>query len=234
MVEGRSKQVFKSWLADREKPWRDRVEVVAMDGFSGFKTAAAEELPGAAEVMDPFHGVKLTAEAVTKTRQRVQIETTGHRGRKKDPLYVSRRTLLTGKELLSQRQEHRLKELFQVPEYQPVYAAWVAFQQVLGAYRKADRPEGKRQLAAVAARLSCIAKDGHAELRKLGGTLKLRNEDILAYFDFPGTSNGPTEALNGRLEHLRGIALGFRNLAHYVARSLLEAGGFRPWLHSQS
>jgi hypothetical protein len=26
-------------------------------------------------------------------------------------------------------------------------------------------------------------------------------------------------------------ALGFRNLANYIARSLLEAGGFRPQLH---
>jgi hypothetical protein len=29
---------------------------------------------------------------------------------------------------------------------------------------------------------------------------------VLAYFDRPGTSNGPTEAINGRLEHLRGTA----------------------------
>ncbi|WP_298877416.1 transposase, partial [uncultured Microbacterium sp.] len=41
-------------------------------------------------------------------------------------------------------------------------------------------------------------------------------------------SNGPTEGLNGRLEHLRGSALGFRNLTNYIARSLLETGGFRP------
>lgn len=54
---------------------------------------------------------------------------------------------------------------------------------------------------------------------------------MLAYFDRPGTSNGPTEAINGRLEHLRGSALGFRNLAHYIGRSLLdETGGFRPQL----
>ncbi len=42
MVEGRSKQVFKTWLADRDQAWREGVEVVAMDGFTGFKTAAAE------------------------------------------------------------------------------------------------------------------------------------------------------------------------------------------------
>lgn len=59
------------------------------------------------------------------------------------------------------------------------------------------------------------------------------HSDILAYFDRPGTSNGPTEAINGRLEHLRGTALGFRNLTNYIARSLLETGGFKPRLHPQ-
>ena len=56
---------------------------------------------------------------------------------------------------------------------------------------------------------------------------------MLAYFERPHTSNGPTEAINGRLEHLRGSALGFRNLIIYIARSLLETGGFRPQLHLQ-
>jgi transposase len=56
MVEGRSKQAFKTWLSERDQSWRDAVEVVAMDGFTGFKTAAAEELPDAVSVMDPFHG----------------------------------------------------------------------------------------------------------------------------------------------------------------------------------
>lgn len=68
------------------------------------------------------------------------------------------------------------------------------------------------------------------EVAKLGRTLKKRAADVLAYFDRPGTSNGPTEAINGRLEHLRGSALGFRNLTNYIARSLLETGGFRPQL----
>lgn len=39
MVEGRSKQAFTTWLADRTQAWRDAVEVVAMDGFTGFTTA---------------------------------------------------------------------------------------------------------------------------------------------------------------------------------------------------
>ena len=54
---------------------------------------------------------------------------------------------------------------------------------------------------------------------------------LLGKMGCPPTSNGPTEAINGRLEHLRGSALGFRNLTNYIARSLLETGGFRPRLH---
>jgi transposase len=45
MVQGRSKQAVKQWLADRPDAWRDGLEIVAMDGFTGFKTAAAEEVP---------------------------------------------------------------------------------------------------------------------------------------------------------------------------------------------
>jgi hypothetical protein len=54
MVEGRSKQAFKQWLADRPQSWRQGLQVVAMDGFTGFKTATTEELPAATAVMDPF------------------------------------------------------------------------------------------------------------------------------------------------------------------------------------
>src|SRR5699024_9582726 len=71
------------------------------------------------------------------------------------------------------------------------------------------------------------------EIAKLGRTLNQLAQDVLSFFDRPGTRSGPTEAINGRPEHLRDIALGFRNLTHYIARSLLEAGGFRPHLHPQ-
>ena len=76
MVEGRSKQAFKTWLADRPQAWRDAVEVVAMDGFTGFKTATTEELPDAVAVMDPFHVVRLAGDALDRCRRRVQQHST--------------------------------------------------------------------------------------------------------------------------------------------------------------
>jgi transposase len=69
MVDGRSKRAFGAWLDARPKAWRDRVEVVAMDGFTGFKTAAREHLPEATEVMDPFHVVRVRREALCVRRR---------------------------------------------------------------------------------------------------------------------------------------------------------------------
>ena len=50
--------------------WRENIEIVAMDGFTGFKSAAAEELPGVRAVMDPFHVVHLAGDAFDECRRR--------------------------------------------------------------------------------------------------------------------------------------------------------------------
>ena len=144
MVQGRSKQAFKTWLADRPQAWRDGVEVVAMDGFTGFKTAAAEELPDAVAVMDPFHAVRLAGEALDQCRRRVQLATCGHRGYKGDPLYTSRRTLHTGAGLLTDTQTDRLEALFTDDAHVEVEATWAVYQQMIAAYREPDRAVGSR------------------------------------------------------------------------------------------
>jgi len=231
MVEGRSKQTFKTWLAERPQAWRDAVQVVAMDGFTGFKTATTEELPQATTVMDPFHVVRLGADALDRCRRRVQLQVHGHRGLKNDPLYRARRTLHTGADLLTDRQRERLCTLFATDDHVEVEATWGIQQRMISAYRNPDRATGKQAMTAVITALSEGVPAALTELRRLGRTLNQRAADILAYFDRPHTSNGPTEAINGRLEHLRGSALGFRNLTNYIARSLLETGGFRPRLH---
>lgn len=114
-----------------------------------------------------------------------------------------------------------------------VKAPWDAYQELIAAYSDPDRATGWAALAELITLTDKGIDASLVEMRKLGRTLKRRAADILAYFDHPGASNGPTEAVNGRLEHLRGSALGFRNLTNYIARPLLESGGFRPLLHSE-
>ena len=202
-----------------------------MDGFTGFKTATAEELPDAVAVMDPFHVVRLAGDALDRCRRRVQQALHGHRGRKDDPLYRARRTLHTGAGLLTDKQKDRLEALFAVDEHVEVEVTWWIYQRMVTAYREPDKKTGREAMAKLIETLSHGVPAALSELVTLGRTLKKRADDVLAYFDRPGTSNGPTEAINGRLEHLRGSALGFRNLTNYIARSLLESGGFRPRLH---
>ncbi len=234
MVQGRSKQAFTTWLTARPEAWRQGLEVVAMDGFTGFKTATTEELPDAVAVMDPFHVVRLAGDALDSCRRRVQQDLHGHRGRKHDPLYAARRTLHTGADLLTDRQHQRLSALFAVDEHVHVEATWGVYQRMITAYREPDRTKGRALMNKLIGSLSHGVPAALTELITLGRTLKRRAEDVLAYFERPGTSNGPTEAINGRLEHLRGSALGFRNLTNYIARCLLETGGFRPPLHPGS
>ena len=112
-----------------------------------------------------------------------------------------------------------------------VEATWGVYQRMITAYREPDRARGRELMVQVINALSSGVPKPLTELISLDRTLKKRAVDVLAYFDRPGVSNGPTEAINGRLEHLRGSALGFRNLTNYIARCLLEAGGFRPRLH---
>jgi transposase len=231
MVEGRSKQVFAGWLEAQSAAFRGGIEVVAMDGFTGFKTATAETVPDAVAVMDPFHVVALAGEALDRCRQRVQQQTRGHRGRRGDPLYGIRRVLRTGADLLTDRQHARLSAVFADQRHIEVEATWGIYQRIVAAYRRPDKKTAKDALAQTIRAISHGVPPALTELITLGRTLKRRTADVLAYFDRPGTSNGPTEAINGRLEHLRGSALGFRNLTNYIARSLLETGGFRPRLH---
>jgi transposase len=114
-----------------------------------------------------------------------------------------------------------------------VEATWRIYQRLIAAYRDPNKAQGSKIMQALINSLRHGVPTALTELHRLGRTLYRRAADVLAYFDRPGTSNGPTEAINGRLEHLRGSALGFRNLTNYVARSLLETGGFRPVIHRQ-
>lgn len=224
MAPGRSAEVLRRWLAELPAPVRAGIQIVAMDGFTGYATAVGDILPAAQTVMDPFHVVHLAADKLTRCRQRIQQDTTGRRGRRADPLYKNRKSLLTRTTLLNDKQKDRLDALWAFdPDYVPLEVTWQVYQRIIDAYNTPDARTGKQIMQQVIASLRCGVPSGLSELAQLGRTLWRRRVDILAYFDV-GASNGPVEAINGRLEHLRGIALGFRNLKHYILRSLIHSG----------
>jgi transposase len=190
MVEGRSKAAFKTWLADRDDAFRDAVEVVAMDGFTGFKTAAAEEIPDAVTVMDPFHVVRLAGDALDRCRRRVQLAIHGHRGFRDDPLYKSRRTLHTGADLLTDKQSDRLRALFVDDAHVEVEATWGVYQRMIVAYRHEDRQRGRECMEKLITDLSAGIPKVLTELTTLGRTLEKRaglmREQVTAAVRPPG------------------------------------------------
>ena len=131
-------------------------------------------------------------------------------------LYKGRRILLKTASLLTD------------PANKPLALAHGAYQKIISCYAHEDRRKGRGMMAELIESLAVKSgAPGCPELATLGRTLKRRMGDVFAFFDHPNGANGPTEAINGRLETLRDIALGFRNLDNYITRSLLHTGGFR-------
>ena len=196
-----------------------------MDGFTGYHSATVAELPDAIPVMDPFHVVQLAGEKLNLCRQRLQQQTTGHRGRKDDPLYKVRKTLLTRRRLLTQKQHGQVRNLWGGhDQHVGLEVTYLVYQDIIDAYAHPKKSVGKKLMKKVINTIRKGLPTGLEELAQLGRTLWRKRKQVLAFFDHGGASNGPVEAVNGRLEHLRGIALGFRNFDHYVLRCLIHSG----------
>ena len=92
---------------------------------------------------------------------------------------------------------------------------------------QADTPAAGRAVAeqVIASFPSCPIP----EVARLGRTLRMWREPVLARFDTHRISNGGTEAVNLLIEKTRRLAHGFRTFEHYRLRILLAASGLRPY-----
>ncbi len=224
LVPGRSGTVYKTWLDQRGKTFKARVEVATLDPFRGYKNAIDDKLADATAVLDAFHVVALAGHAVDEVRRRVQQETLGHRGRSGDPLYGIRNILRCAAERLTDKQQARLAAAIAADErHDAVHVAWQCAQQVRAAYaHPEDLAEGPPDRRAGRRRLPHCPIP---EIARLGRTFKQWKDAFLAYFDTGRASNGGTEAVNGLIELHRRIARGFRNRDNYRLRMLLIGGG---------
>ena len=198
MIPGRSKKIFQTWLASQPHTWRENIEVVAMDGFTGFTSAAAEELPDATAVMDPFHVVHLAGDALDECRRRTGQELHHRRGRSTDPLYKARRMLHTRSCLLTLGQQYQILDLFSGDEHVALEVTWSAYQNIIDAYRDPNKVRGK---ALVQAEINTLTSTrvprSLRELITLGRTLKRRAGDT------PGLLRPPPHHRRSHRSHQR-------------------------------
>jgi len=115
LVPGRSGEAYQTWLVERGETFRAGVEIATLDPSHGYKNAIRhqhDQLQDARAVLDAVHVVKLPTQVVDEVRRRVQQDTTGHRGRRGDPLYRIRNILRAGQEHLTDRQRALLDAAF--------------------------------------------------------------------------------------------------------------------------
>ena len=231
LVPGRSGTVYKNWLEERGEDFRSGIQIATLDPFQGYKNAIDDQLQDATSVLDAFHIVKLAGDALDEVRRRVQQDTTGHRGRKGDPLYQIRNLLRASRHRLTPRQQERLREAFTAEEaHISVEVAYHCAQQVRDVFHQDTPTQGRRLAAHLIQRLPACPIP---EIARLGRTLRKWKGAFLAYFDTGGASNGPTEAINGIIELGRRTARGYRNPTNYRLRMLLIAGGLDASAHTQ-
>jgi transposase len=222
VVKGRTGKVYADWIAEREQQWRNRIRVAALDPFRGYATALCTQLPHATRVLDAFHVVALAVRVVDEVRRRVQQDTLGRRGHKRDPLYTVRRLLRLGADRLTEETRAKLETALRAADPNlEVTVAWHCYQQLRATFHHPDPREGRRDAEQLLHQLHTCPIP---EIARLGRTLRAWRAEFLAYFNTGGISNGPTEAINLLVEKIRRVGHGFRSFDNYRLRLLLHCG----------
>jgi len=204
VVPGRSGAVLAQWISAQEPARRAGITVAALDPFRGYASALRTSLPDAVRVLDAFHLVRLGFAAVDDVRRRVQQETTGHRGRRDDPLYAIRRVLRRGAEHLSEHAWTRLLAGLDAGDLdQQIGLTWIAAQDLRRIYTSAIPAQAETRLYEW---MVHCADSGVPELRRLATTIDSWTAEFLAYFTTGGISNGPTEAMNLLIKKIKRVS----------------------------
>jgi len=222
VIDGRSSAGLCAWLAAMPEAWLEAISWAVLDLSGPWRLAFDTMLPDAGQVADPFHLVKLANQRLDAVRRRVQNETLGHRGRKDDPLYRSRRLLTMADERLDDQGRTKLLGLLAAGDPKgEVRTAWHAKETVRGIYDIEDPDLAGEYVTRLGHDLQ--DHDCPPEVRQLGRTI-IRWADQIAAWHRARVSNGPTEAINNLIKRVKRVAFGFRRFANYRIRALLYAG----------
>ncbi len=206
VVENRTAAAVTAWISAQPAALREQVTTAAI--YQGYALALRRALPHAQIVVDHWHMIRLANQALDEVRRRTQQQTTGHRGRKGDPLYDVRKLLLVARHRLTDRAAQRFDDALRLgdPRFE-VECAWVGKG---AAPRRVSRPRhrGRRRSSRRAVRLG--RRGRHPELTRLVGTLRHWRHRVLAYHR-GRVSNARSEAMNLLAKKVKRIGFGFRN-----------------------
>ncbi len=222
IVESRKYTEVAKWVNERPHGFRSQIVYGTLDMSNSYAAVFSVTLPRATQVVDRFHVIKLANSALDGIRRRVQQEATGHRGRRDDPLYRSRRLLVMNGRNLDEIATKRLETLLELGDPNAEVAlAYRVKEAISEFYEIAEIDQARSHLEEIVDRLSL--KSMPSELRRLGKTIKYWFEKIMAFHEERMT-NGPTEGLNNLIKRVKRVAFGFTNFDNYRIRALLYGG----------
>lgn len=211
-----------AWVHTQSNSWKQKIRYGALDMSAAYAAVYSVTLPNAKQVVDAFHLVQLANRKLDQIRRRVQQQNKGHRGRKNDPLYRIRRSLLKGEEKLSDEAAVRLESLLLLGDPDgEVAIAYRVKERIRQFYQCLNLEEARMMLTEVIEH--CQKKVMPKELQQFARTLKKWFEKICNYH-LARISNGPTEALNNLIKRVKRVGYGFTNFHNYRIRALLYAG----------
>ena len=222
VIEGRTAKKVSEWIDAQDETWRSSIRWGTLDMSGPYRKAFGDSLGHVTQVADPFHVIKHANTKVDQCRRRVQNDTLGHRGRKDDPLYRSRRLLTKAHERLDDKGNEKLLGFLEAGDpHGEVRMTWHAKETLRGLYQINDPTEAGAYLDEF---IADAADDSMPEeVRSLAGTLRRWRDEILSWHTARVT-NGPTESMNNLIKKVKRVGHGFRNFANYRIRVLLYAG----------
>jgi transposase len=228
VLDGRIRRCVERYLRSLPEERRRAIEAVSIDPYEVYRQTIRHELPWARIVVDHFHlvrGANTALDSVRRVRQRDAgrrkpqgARRSGKAASWRRDLYRARHRLLKAGERLTERERHRLCELF---EHEPQIAeAWGLKEAFRSIYRSPDRREAERRLDRF---LQAVERAQLPAFTAFAEGVRLWRAELLAYFDEQVT-NGYAEGVINKVTVIKRRAYGLPTFDGFRNRILLACG----------
>ncbi len=220
VLPDRTKATLEAYLATWSAEARAAVTDVALDLWHPYHLAVATWLPQARICADRFHVMQQLNDQVTAARREIQRSLPDD---EKQHLTGCRWVLVKNQADLTEPEQAKLAAVSAaVPPLRELHTLKEAFRTVFE-----TAPDRATAGAALEVWIDQAEQTGLKRLLKFVATLRTWWDVILNYFHDQLTS-GFVEGMNNKLKLVKRCGYGYRNVAHFRLRILMECGGLRP------
>lgn len=243
-AEGKKAETLKAFYTELGEERKARLEAVSLDMGSAYAQATREEVPHAAQCIDPFHLVKAANDAIDTTRRRAwnterRTNPPANRPRGRPPkgsapwpdapraIKHTRWALLKDPDRLSDAHLDVLDRLRR--QRSVLYRCWQLKEGLRDLYRLRRPQDAPAHLAWW---LAWACRSRVPAFVKLSRTIRKHKDGILAAIRF-GLSNSKLEGLNSKIRLINHRGYGHHSAAAVIAMIYLCCGGITVQLPTE-